>query len=268
MNDAFAAFGLLNWKPIIGALVLPPVPMLLLVLLAWRVRRRGAGPVMLWLAVLGLWLSHCEAVGYWLERRLQPPPALATSQLPELRRALASRNPVVLVLGGGVQALAPEYGEANLSDRSLQRLHYGLWLGRQLQAPVMVSGGNGRAQAGGPAEAAVAGRIAARDYARPLKWLESASGDTRENARMTLRHLKPEGITDLLLVTHGVHMPRALRAFEQEAHRTGFRGRLIPAPMGLAAPQASWVTQWMPSADGFTRVHEAMHEIVGLLAGA
>lgn len=268
MNDTFAAFGLLQWKPIIGALLLPPTPWLLLLVLAWRLRRRLSGVLLLGLAITGLWLCNCEAVGAWLERRLAAPPALTVSQVADLRRTLVGRSPVVLVLGGGVLALAPEYAEAHLADRSMQRLHYGLWLARQVQAPVMVSGGAGREHGSRPAEAAVADRIAARDYGRPLKWQDTGSSDTRENARLSLRLLATEGVTDVLLVTHGWHMPRALRAFQQEAARTGFRARLIAAPMGQAAPQAPALLQWLPSSDGQRRVNEALHEMVGLLAGA
>ena len=268
MNDTFAAFGLLQWKPIISALLLPPTPWLLLLLVAWRLRRRLSGALLLGLCISGLWLCNCEAVGAWLERRLDTPPALTLAQVADLRRSLPGRSPVVLVLGGGSLDLAPEYGEAHLSGQSMQRLHYGLWLARQVQAPVMVSGGVGREQATGPAEASVAARIASRDYGRPLKWLETRSADTRENARLSLRMLAADGITDVLLVTHSWHMPRALRAFQQEAARTGFHARLLAAPMGLAAPQTPQFLQWLPSSDGQRRVNQALHEMVGWLAGA
>ncbi len=270
VNETFAALGLLNWKPVIGALLLPPVPLLVLVWVAWRLgqRRRWAGGLVLTLALAGLWLSHSQAVGAWLERRLLAPPALSPQQVADLRRSLADRNPVVLVLGGGTQALAPEYGEAHLTPEALTRLHFGLWLARQIQAPVMVSGGAGHAQPNGPAEAAVAARIAARDYNRPLRWQEIHSRDTRENARLSLAMLRTDNITDLLLVTDGWHMARSMRDFEQEAARTGFKARLIAAPMGLAGPQAQPLQQWLPSIDGYQRVHQALHEILGLLAGA
>lgn len=270
MNETFAALGLLNWKPTIAALLLPPAPLLVMILLAWRLRlrQRLASGLLLALAMTGLWLSHCQAVGAWLERRLSTAPALTAPQIADLRRSLVGRNPVVLVLGGGTQALAPEYGEAHLTADALARLHYGLWLARQIQAPVMVSGGAGHAQPNGPAEATVAARIAARDYNRPLRWQETGSRDTRENARLSLALLRPDNITDLLLVTHSWHMARSLRAFEQEAARSGFSARLLAAPMGLAGPQAQPLQQWLPSTDGYVRVHQALREMLGWLAGA
>jgi uncharacterized SAM-binding protein YcdF (DUF218 family) len=186
----------------------------------------------------------------------------------DLRRNLSGRKPVVLMLGGGVQALAPEYGGPNLGDRALQRLHYALWLGRQLQAPVMAAGGIGLASAPASAEAEVAARIAARDYGRPLRWVETESRDTRENARLSLQRLRAEGVTDVLLVTHGWHMRRALRAFEQAADRSGVDIRIVPAPMGMAEESEQPVLRWMPSPAGHRRVHQSLREIMGWAAGS
>ena len=268
MNEIVAAADLLSWKPLISALLLPPVPWLVLAMLAWWLRKRPIGTVMLSLALLGLWLSHCEAVGVLLEARLKINPVLSTARIAELERSLAARKPVVLVLGGGADALAPEYGEAHLTSMSMGRLHYGLWLAKRLHAPAMFSGGIGHGQIDGNAEASVAGRIASRDYQQPLRWQEDKSRDTRENARLSLTMLRSEGITDLLLVTDGFHMPRAMRAFEQEAERAGFTAKIVAAPMGLAVQITSPVRRWMPSIGGYRRVIHALHEMIGLLAGA
>ena len=271
MNETFATLGLLDWKPVIGVLLLPPVPLLVLLLLAWRwhARRPVAATLLLLFSLLALWLSQCQAVGRLLERQLAVAPTLSTPRLAELRRSAAKGKPVVLVLGGGTQALAPEYGEAHLTDGALQRLHYALWLGRQLQAPVMASGGVGlAAPPGAPAEAEVAARIASRDYGRNLRWLETASRDTRENARRSLQMLKTEGITEIVLVTHGWHMRRALRAFQQEAALAGYAGQIVPAPMGLGSDSSTPLLQWMPSPEGQRRVHQALREVLGLLSGA
>ena len=270
MNNTFAALGLLDWKPLAGALLLPPLPLLLVALLAWRARQRQpviAGLLMV-LATTGLWFSLCPITGYWLERQWAATAAMSPAQVSDWRRSLAGRKPVVLVLGGGIQGLAAEYGESHLSPNSMERLHYGLWLGRQLQAPVMVSGGTGRAQASGPAEADVAARIASRDYGRTLRWLDPTSVDTRDNARKSLQLLRTEGITDLFLVSHGWHMRRALRAFNDEAAKAGFAARIVPAPMGMGSNDGQPLQQWLPSPDGYRRVHQVLHEMLGLLAGA
>ena len=158
------------------------------------------------------------------------------------------------MLGGGREAMAPEYGLANLNHLSLQRLHYGMWLSRQTGAPMLFSGGVGHADNMGVSEAEIAARIAEKDYGRPLTWTETESRDTRENAVRSVAMLKPAGVTDLVLVTHGFHMPRAMRAFQVEAQRAGSPIRVWPAPMGLAQPSERAVFHWLPTNDGFQRV--------------
>ena len=270
MNEVFVALGLSDWKSFISALLLPPVPGLLGLLLAWRwqARNRMRASVVFTLSIALLWLSTCQAPGAWLERQWTSSPALRPDRMGDLRRSLAGRKAVVLVLGGGVQALAPEYGEAHLADGAFQRLHYGVWLGRQVGLPLMATGGAGHAGAPGLAEAAVAGRILNRDYGGALRWAEGASRDTRENARFSLTLLQSEGIQDVLLVTHGWHMKRSMRAFAQEAARMGYTVHLVAAPMGLAAPSGPTLLHWLPSVDGYRRTQQVLREIVGWVAGA
>jgi uncharacterized SAM-binding protein YcdF (DUF218 family) len=271
VNDLFATLGLLDWKPLLTELLLPPVALLALMLPAWwwRARRPVLSRTTMALAVVGLWFSQCQVTADLLERSLVTTPALTAPVIADLRRHWPTQRSAVLVLGGGVQPLAPEYDEAHLAPRAMARLHYGLWLSRQMQTPVMYSGGAGRAQPQGPREAEVAARIAARDYGRPLRWVEPDSRDTRENARLSVQLLQREGITDVLLVTHGWHMRRAQRNFELAATRAGMALRIVPAPMGLASDE--WqpsAMRWLPSTAGNQRVRDALHEWLGWLAGA
>ncbi len=270
MNDVFSALGLSEWKAFISALLLPPVPGLLGLVLAWRWRQRLrlAAPAMFVLSIALLWLSTCQAPGAWLERQWVSSPALRPDRMADLRRSLVGRKAVILVLGGGVHPLAPEYGEAHWADAAFQRLHYGVWLERQIGVALMAAGGSGRAGTASLAEAAVAGRTLTRDYASALRWSEAASRDTRENARFGLTLLQAEGIQDVLLVTHGWHMKRAMRAFNQEAARMGYSVNLIAAPMGLAAPSGPKMLHWLPSVDGYRRSHQVLHEMVGWVSGA
>lgn len=271
VNDIFSTFGVLDWKPWVSTLLLPPLPLLLMLLLAWwwQRRRPATATLLLMVAVVGLWFSHCQVTGALLERRLVLSPSLSIARVAELRRSAADNRSAVVVLGAGVRVLAPEYGESHLSNTAMQRLHYALWLSRQLQAPVMYASGAGWAQADAPDEATVAARIASRDHGRPLRWLETESHDTRGNARLALPMLQKDGINQVVLVTHGWHMRRALRAFEEEAARSGMAVRTVPAPMGLHADRHLTAMQrWMPSAEGHQRVYRALREWIGLLAGA
>jgi uncharacterized SAM-binding protein YcdF (DUF218 family) len=111
----------------------------------------------------------------------------------------------------------------------------------------------------------VASRIAAQEFGRPLKWVEDDSRDTRQSAARTIPLLKTSEVRRLLLVTHGWHMQRARRAFEQAA---GTAITVEPAPMGLARHDSPGVLQWLPSTHGFARTRQVLHEWAGQLAGA
>lgn len=269
MNSLFVLLDIESWKPILTALLLPPVPLLLMVLLGARLLlpSRGLGWLVILFSVALLWLSACSATGQWLSRvLLQPPPALSAQRIAELKAQGLARQPVaIVVLGGGVEPHAPEYGLSNLAYPSLERLRYGLWLGRETGLPVAFSGGVGWGEKDSVAEAQVAARIASQDFGRPLRWVEDASRDTRENAANTVALLKQSGIKHVLLVTHGWHMKRSVRAFERSA---AGELRIEAAPMGLAADAHLSVLAWMPSNGGFTRVRNVLRELAGLGLGA
>jgi uncharacterized SAM-binding protein YcdF (DUF218 family) len=273
LDGVLASLGWEGVKPLLTALVLPPV--LLLLLLAFGVRqvirqRRFAAWASIGVASLGLWLSSCIAVADALERMLLPDAvALGDKRISELRQLPANRKLAIAVLGGGREPNAPEYGEAHLSARSMQRLHYAHWLSRRLGgAPILFSGGVGREQADGPAEAEVAARIADRDYGRRLRWLEKLSRDTRENAAASIPMLVSDGITDIVVVTHGWHMARAERAFADVARRQPNAPRIVPAPMGLARRTETELLRWLPTADGMAQVRTVLREALGLFMGS
>jgi uncharacterized SAM-binding protein YcdF (DUF218 family) len=271
MNSLFAEVGIASWKPLIAALILPPVPFLLLVLIGARtlLARRGLGWVLVLIGVLGVWLSSTTGIAVALERwLLQPPPALSPLQLSELRERVQARRPIaIVVLGGGRESVAPEYGTPSLTPTSLARLRYGLWLARESGAPLAFSGGVGWAQFDdGPSEAQIAAHIAVRDFnAPPLRWSEEDSRDTRENAARMVQMLKRDGIEEVVLVSHGWHLPRGMRAFD---HAAEGKLRITPAPMGMAIPVERPALRWLPTPQGFVRMRAVTHELVGLLAGS
>ena len=272
MNDLFLMLGIESWKPVLSSLLLPPVPWLLLVLLgaALMSRRRGWGWLLVLTASAGIWLSACSAVGEWMQRALLSPPLpLAAERIALLRRELAANASVaVVVLGGGREANAPEYGVASLGAPSLERLRYCIWLGRQTGAPLMFSGGLGHAAQPGASEAEVAAQIATREFGRALRWVEDRSRDTRENAQYAVTVLREHKIEHVVVVTHGWHMPRALRAFQDASARAGASWQVVPAPMGLAQRIERPTLRWVPSSEGFMLVRAVVRERIGLWLGA
>lgn len=263
--------GLEPFKPLLTALALPPVPWLLLMLLggrlvAWRQR---VGMALLLLGAVLIWLSACQGSGRWLQSTLLPaPPPLSDAAIAGLRPPKAEPSPTtaILVLGGGRIPRAPESGAADLQPASLERLRYAVRLSRETGLPLAFSGGVGWAQRedGGLSEAEIAQRIAERDFLRPIKWVETASRDTRENARLSVKQLHAAGVRHIVLVTHAWHMPRALRAFREAS---GDSMQITAAPMGYFVAADRGVLDWLPSSAGFEEVRVVLRELLGRAVG-
>ncbi len=270
MNDVLLSLGLAQWKQVLSVFLLPPVPMLVLILLGTRLlySRRWLGWTLVLSGVVALWLTSTTALSrvLWVNV-LKPPPALSETAIKNLARQPRS---AIVVLGGGRQRSAPEYGATTLNDRSVERLRYGIWLSRETGIPVAFSGGVGRSELFGPSEAEIAARIAEREFKLPLRWLESQSRDTHENARRTVALLKPQGIERIVVVTHAYHMARSLRNFERAvaAHADGRPIQIIGAPVGRPLPGPFVTANWLPSLRGIEENYLALHELLGLLAGA
>jgi len=266
MNEIFLTLGIESWKPYLSVLLLPPVPLLVLVLLGARLmfRRRLLAWLLVLLGVLGIWLSCTTGTAYVLQTwLLKPPPPLMEAQITELKKAPRT---AIVVLGGGRRLRAPEYGMSTLHERTAERLRYGVWLSRETSLPLAFTGGVGHGADPGTSEAEIAARVAEREFGRPLRWTEAESRDTRENGLKTVPMLQAQGVEQVVLVTHGYHMPRALKNF-QRADASG-KMRFVAAPMRLPPGGRMRATDWLPSTDGFDDVNLVLHELAGRLFGA
>lgn len=258
-------------KPWLLALALPPVPPLLLAALGgwytWRQRRAGA--VMLAVGLALAWLSCTErAAEFVLAQLVNPPAPLPLSRVGALASEhAAGRTTAVLVLTGGVTERAPEYDTADLNDLSVQRLRYGVWLARRMRVPLAITGGiAGRGDPNGVPEAEVARRIATEELGLAPRWIEVLSRDTRENASRSVALLHPEGVQRIVVVSHQMHLSRAMRAFRAAAGSSQIE--FIAAGVGYRDPTAAfdWL-DWTPSWGGYRKLRYAVTEWLGWLAG-
>jgi uncharacterized SAM-binding protein YcdF (DUF218 family) len=267
LNSILVFLGIESWKPVLTSLLLPPVPWLVLMLIGARLMlpRRGLGWLVIITSVVMMWLSTCTGTAQVLSRFVVHTPSAMTPERIKELKAQAKAPIAIMVLGGGLEPYAPEYGVGNLRYRSLERLRYGLWLGRETGLPVGFSGGVGWSQADGTPEARIASQIAATEFGRPLKWIEENSRDTRENAVHSVALMRKSGIKHVVLVTNGWHMPRAMRAFESAARD---EMRIEAAPMGLAQNVELPALMWVPSSDGASDVRAILRELLGRVAGA
>ena len=268
LNDVLQMLELGSIKGLVASIILPPSPWILLGLFGAVLLRRKS-LVSGWACVLGgslmVWFSCTTLLGSALiEALLKPPPALSSGAVGDLKTLAAEQKTAIVVLGGGREAFAPEYGVSNLTGLTMERLRYGVWLSRATGLPLAFSGGVGHGAKEGATEAEIAGRIAAAEFNRPLRWTEGNSRDTSENALYTLPILRAAGIERIVLVTHGFHMRRAVAAFERAAQRAGTSVTILPAPMGMAVHSGGW----LPTSDGLFQNRVAWHEWLGRLAGA
>jgi uncharacterized SAM-binding protein YcdF (DUF218 family) len=214
-----------------------------------RLRRHPAsGRALLTLALAALWGLSTPWAARTLLHMLEPP---RTDPL----RAPAAQ--AIVVLGGGQYHAAPEYGTATVGEASLARVRYAAWLHRQTGKPLLLTGG---APEGSPqSEAQAMKAVLENEFKVPVAWTETASNNTRENARASRALLSPLGITRVYLVTHAWHLRRALREFAE----VGFD--VVPAPTLYATHFRMTALDFMPSAAALRDSSRFMHEIAGLI---
>ncbi|MBF0621876.1 MAG: YdcF family protein [Magnetococcales bacterium] len=126
----------------------------------------------------------------------------------------------IVILGCGRFPDSQEYWGDTLKSCGLNRVRYGAWVQRHSGLPILVTGGCPHGHEP-PSEAILMQRALQNEFQVPVRWLEKNSRNTFENARFTAKIFQEnpldngEVVTHILLVTHAMHMPRAVEAFEQ-----------------------------------------------------
>ncbi|MBZ0092827.1 MAG: YdcF family protein [Burkholderiales bacterium] len=243
----------MNWLAtnIIGAFLLPPFNLLLLGLCGWLLlsRRPRLGKTLIGLSGLLLYALSTPLVANSLLHSLEsgetPPPIRA------------EEAQAIVVLGAGRSLNAPEYGGETTSAYSLQRLRYGALLQRKTGLPLLLSGG--KPDGGIEPEAALMSKALVDEWHVPVRWIETASTDTWENAFFSRGLLQRAGIQRIYLVTHAWHMPRARQAFQA----AGFD--VVAAPTGFTAGARIRPLDFLPNANSLQKSAIFMHETIGLI---
>jgi uncharacterized SAM-binding protein YcdF (DUF218 family) len=226
-------------------LVLPPTSLILATLagalLLRRWRRLGIALIVLAQAVL-LALAM-PAIASALSRALEPPPVTAA----DLQRAQ-----VIVILAGGNNRGAPEWGGETVKTYTLQRLRYGARLARETGLPVYVTGG--RPEGGRFAEATLMRNVLVDEYRLPVLGVDTTAMTTGENAMAAARDLRPQGLTRVALVTDAVHMPRSRQVFEAAGLE------VIACPTAYAGQRPFRLAQLVPGAAALQQSQAALRE--------
>lgn len=237
-------------KNLIATFLLPPGNGLLLLALALFFRKRRWGFVLALLGGLLLGVQSLPPVASWLSASLED---RAGPVIVDAGGAQA-----IVVLGSGLNRGAAEYGGDTVNERSLVRLRYGATLARRFGLPILVSGGTPpRAYR---AEGDAIAEVLEKEFAVPVRWRETRSMDTADNADMSAAILHAAGIRRVILVTQAFHMPRAQRLFNQAGLE------VVPAPTDFRGRRGQPIgpLEWLPDAAALHRSYHALHEWLGI----
>ena len=239
---------------LLADVLLPPLNLLLLATVAalitrWRPR---LGRLLLIITLVGGYLMSTSAISASCLRYLENTiPVTSAAAL----AAQADAPAAIVVLGGVSYHNAPEYQGDTVSPTTLVRLRWAARLYRELHVPVLVSGGIPAGTASSEAEQMRETLV--QDFAVPVHWVESDSRDTYESAHNTWKLLGGQR-TQIILVTHAAHMPRAMMIFR----RVGFE--VTPAATGYTTAALWLFRDFIPSAAGLNRSRTFLHEVIGL----
>ena len=233
-------------------LLLPPLNLFVLGALGWILsqRWRRLGYSLMSAAVLLMFLLSTPYISSALMQSLQPYPALP------LTLSDADVDAIV-ILGGDLGAYAPEYGGHSVGAWTLERLQYGSRLYRKSRLPILVTGGRPYKTAVSLAE--IMRDTLISDFQTPVRWMETSSHNTYENAIFSARLLKAVGMHKIYLVTHAWHMPRALASFQATDIE------VIPAPTRFVDPAKPEWMDFLPTSRALIVSYLALHERLGNL---
>ncbi|MDD2722071.1 MAG: YdcF family protein [Gallionella sp.] len=237
---------------LLSAFLQPPLSFLLMMLAGLLLIRRKPKLArgLLLSSFLLLWLASTP---YIAEGALH----LLESRTAALREPL-SGTAAIVILGGGTNYSAPEYGNLDSpSDLTLMRLRYGARLQRISHLPILVTGG--MPQGNETSEAQQMRAALEQDFQATVRWTEDRSNNTFENARYSFQTLQQQGISKIYLVTHAWHMPRSATAFRS----AGFE--VIEAPTAFTTRHHTGLQTFMPNAEALRNSKHFFHEIIGLL---
>jgi uncharacterized SAM-binding protein YcdF (DUF218 family) len=244
----------IDFQALLRELILPPASLFLLLALGlvFRKRRARLGGVLAGSAIAVFYLL-CSGFG---SSALVTPLENRTGALTGTKDTGAQ---AIVVLAAGRIDNAPEYGGDEQPDYiALARLRYAARLHRETGLPILVSGGNGTVDGRYQPKALAMERALREEFAVPVRWKETASENTAQNAALSSRILQKENIRRILLVTDAMHMPRSVTEFE----RSGME--VVAAPtVFLGGATMSWKLL-LPSAENLRRSYYALYQWIGM----
>lgn len=179
---------------------------------------------------------------------------------------------VIVLLGGGTESADPPRPMTEVNSAG-DRVLYAAKLYKDGAAPVILaSGGNlefSTARGTSPAEEMKA-LLTLAGVPEDAIWMQPESENTHDDAVFSAEILDENDITEIILVTSAMHMPRAKALFEAQGLE------VIPAPVDFTVTEQSWesafnprvgelVINLMPNSSALGLTTNAIKEYLGLL---
>jgi len=220
-----------------------------LLLVLFGKRWKGAFLIFLSLGILGVGASPLSTMLY--RSHEQQYPAISAIDSPSAG--------AIVVLGGDVGIPSTPRAESQINGN---RLLHAFRLYRAGKAPmIMIAGGNVFPQEGLEAEAVYSQSILEEmGVPRQAILIETKSRNTRENGLETRQVLGGLGVDRILLVTSGLHMPRAVRVFE----KVGFEVVASTAAITVVDFAQPTLLDWWPSLGNLKKAESLIREKIGL----
>lgn len=237
---------------IISYLLLPPGLMFGCILIGLLLRIKWSRIGITLMSVGGILLLLCSLP-------VIMDPLLHTAEdIPALSQEAARKLPAqaIVVLGGGTDKQVPDYQADTVKPISLVRARYAVYLQRITKLPILTTGGS--VYDNSEPEAKLMKHLIESEFGGTVNWSETQSRTTQQNAVYSFALLQKEHITQIILVTHALHMPRSQAIFE----KVGFI--VTPAPTGFHVPaNEPAIMSILPHAYYIGYSRELVHEWLG-----
>lgn len=244
-------------------ILLPPGGFIFLSLLGLMLmrRHRRAGFYMTSTGLLLLTIASLPFTANVLLSWLEPETALKEQYLTKsLDGEQNIKNPqAIVILTAGRHYNTPDFSGDTTNAMGLERLRYGVWLARRTQLPILVSGGLGDKTR--PPLAELMAQTIEDEFALPVRWVETQSHVTYENAKYSTEMLKADGVESIYLVTHAAHMKRSVMSFE----KFGLTIHPAPTAFGGTGSSVNGLRSFLPDAGALRRTALVFHEWLGML---
>ncbi|WP_440201754.1 YdcF family protein [Actinobacillus pleuropneumoniae] len=236
---------------LITAIILPPFNALILWIFSLFLHKLQFKKLSYFCTALGMTILYICSTPYFSHQLIQAVTFSEKLTIEDYKKAQA-----IVVLGGGVRNSHELFGRYTIAAAPLERMRYAAYLHKQTGLPILVTGGSPE---GREPEAKIMAQELHDFFNVSVKWVESASNTTEQNAILSKAMLKQESIDRIILVTNQWHMKRTKMLFEREgfnvlaagttAHQALDIGILPFIPQAQALQNSSialkeWIDSW------------------------